>query len=394
MMPMQYNLDEPIDRRGTDSMKWDALPTFFGRTDLTPFWVADMDFRTPDCVLDTLKKRLEHEVLGYTTPAKSWATSIVAWLRRKHGWEVDEPAISFVPGIVRGLAYALLCFTEKGDKVMISSPIYPPFFQVTERLEREVVSIPLLLKEGRYEMDFERIEQAMAGCKLYMLCNPHNPGGRVWSVEELGRLAEICAKHQVLIVSDEIHADLTLPPHTHRPFSTVSEEARARSIVFMSPSKAFNMAGLSASYAVIEDKAIRTRFLRFMEAGEFGAGHLFAYIATAAAYTPEGEAWLNQVLAYVQDNIAYVTHFLEEHLPQIKPMCVEASFLIFLDCRELGLCQKSLVKLFVEEARLALNDGSSFGKEGEGFMRLNVGCPRAELTKALQQLKRAVDGLA
>ena len=387
---MKYNFDEIIDRRGTESVKWDAVSERWGRNDLLPMWVADMDFRTPSFVMNALRKRLEHEVLGYTFACEEWYTSIINWLQSRHGWKVKREELTFMPGIVRGLAFAIQCFTEKGDKVMVMPPVYHPFFLVTEKNKREVVYSPLVLRDGQYYIDFDRFRKDIQGCKLLILSNPHNPGGRVWTREELEQIAEICYESKTLVISDEIHADLTLPPYQHITFALVSEKARQNSLVFMSPSKAFNMPGLASSYCIIENKEICRCFQEYMEASELSEGHLFAYLSVAAAYS-NGTEWLDQVLAYIQSNIDFTDAFLSEYIPNIKMIRPQASFLVFLDCRTLGLNQKELVDLFVDGAHLALNDGTMFGKEGEGFMRLNVACPRSVLEKALKQLKKACD---
>ncbi|MFS3038314.1 PatB family C-S lyase [Bacteroides nordii] len=387
---MKYNFDEIIDRRGTESVKWDAVSERWGRNDLLPMWVADMDFRTPPFVMEALRKRLEHEVLGYTFACEEWYTSIINWLQNRHGWKVKREELTFMPGIVRGLAFAIQCFTEKGDKVMVMPPVYHPFFLVTEKNKREVVYSPLVLRDGQYYIDFDRFRKDIQGCKLLILSNPHNPGGRVWTREELEQIAEICYESKTLVISDEIHADLTLPPYQHITFALVSEKARQNSLVFMSPSKAFNMPGLASSYCIIENKEICRCFQEYMEASELSEGHLFAYLSVAAAYS-NGTEWLDQVLAYIQSNIDFTDAFLSEYIPNIKMIRPQASYLVFLDCRTLGLNQKELVDLFVDGAHLALNDGTMFGKEGEGFMRLNVACPRSVLEKALKQLKKACD---
>lgn len=386
---MKYNFDELIERRGTDSVKWDGAKNVWGRDDLLAMWVADMDFRTPPFVMEALRKRLEHEVLGYTFACEEWYTSICNWLHKRHQWDITREMLTFVPGIVRGQAFALQCFTNPGDKVMVMTPVYHPFFLVTERLGREVVYSPLDLRDGQYQIDFQRFSRDIKGCKALILCNPHNPGGRVWTVEELRRIADICKESCTLVISDEIHADLTLPPYKHHPFATVSENAAQNSLTFMAPSKAFNMPGLGSSYAITVNADIRRRFRQFMEAGEFCEGHLLAYIGAAAAYM-QGEEWLSQLLDYLKDNIDFTENYLKEHIPGISMIRPQASYLIFLDCRALGLPQDELAKLFSEKAHLALNDGTMFGKPGEGFMRLNVGCPRSVLQKALEQLSAAV----
>lgn len=386
---MKYNFDEVIERRGTDSVKWDGVKNIWGSEDLIPMWVADMDFRTPPFVIEALRKRLEHEILGYTFACEEWYTSISDWLQHRHQWNITREMLTFVPGIVRGQAFALQCFTNPGDKVMVMTPVYHPFFLVTERMGREVVYSPLDLYDGHYQINFERFSKDIQGCKVLILCNPHNPGGRVWTVEELRRIATICKDNGVLVISDEIHADLTLPPYKHHPFATVSEAAAQISLTFMAPSKAFNMPGLGSSYAIVVDEELRNRFQTFMEAGEFSEGHLFAYIGTAAAYM-HGEEWLEQMLDYIQGNIDFTDNYLKTYIPQIKMIRPQASYLVFLDCRALQLNQEGLTKLFSDKAHLALNDGKMFGEPGEGFMRLNIGCPRSVLEQALRQLAEAL----
>lgn len=386
---MKYNFDEIIERRGTNSVKWDGVENIWGRDDLLPMWVADMDFRTPPFVMNALRERLEHEVLGYTFACEEWYTSICTWLHNRHQWDITREMLTFVPGIVRGQAFALQCFTNPGDKVMVMTPVYHPFFLVTERMGREVVYSPLELRDGQYHIDFDRFQKDIQGCKVLILCNPHNPGGRVWTVEELKEIAAICHNSGTFVISDEIHADLTLPPYKHHPFATVSEEAADNSLVFMAPSKAFNMPGLGSSYAITVNETIRERFQTFMEAGEFSEGHLLAYIGAAAAYQ-HGAEWLEQMLAYIEGNIDFTENYLKEHIPGISMIRPQASYLVFLDCRKLGLNQEALTRLFAEKAHLALNDGTMFGKPGEGFMRLNIGCPRSVLEQALQQLRDAV----
>ena len=389
---MKYDFDEIIERRGTDSVKWDAVHNIWGRTDLIPMWVADMDFRTAPFVTDAIKKRLEHGVLGYTFACEEWYNAITEWMKTRYHWQISRDMIVFTPGIVRGLAFAIQCFTEKGDKILVMPPVYHPFFLVTEHNEREVVYSALDLKEGQYHIDFDRFRKDVQDCKLFIMSNPHNPGGRVWTKDELIKIADICAESGTIVISDEIHADLTLKPYQHIAYPTVSEKAKENSLVFMSPSKAFNMPGIASSYCIIENKELRNRFLGYTSASEFNEGHIFSYLSVAAAYS-HGTEWLDQMLEYIQGNIDFTEDYLKKNIPQIKMIRPQASYLIFLDCRGLGLSQKELDQLFVDEAHLALNSGTTFGKEGEGFMRLNVGCPRSTLKQALEQLKTAIDKL-
>lgn len=389
---MQYNFDEIIDRRGTDALKIDAVSDIWGRDDLLPLWVADMDFATPPFIIETLRQRLQHEILGYTMRTPRWATSIVEWQDNRYNWKIKPEWLNFVPGIVPGIAFIVNCFTEPGDTILIQPPVYHPYFHVPQNLGRKIRENSLELTDGQYKIDFKRFERDIKGCKLFLLCHPHNPGGRVWTTEELRRIAEICHRNGVIAVSDEIHADLTLPPYHHVPFANVSKEAAECSITLMSPSKAFNMAGLTSSYSIISNDTLRNRFHNHLEHSELNLGHAFAFISVAAAYS-HGTEWLDQMLAYVQGNIDYVEQFLTEEVPQIDMIRPQASYLISLDCRKLGLSAKDLDDLFVNKAHLALNNGTMFGKEGEGFMRLNVASPRSVIAEAMHKLKEAVQQL-
>lgn len=387
----QYNFDEVIQRRGTNCIKYDTLGRDFGNANLTPLWVADMDFRTPDFIVNAIKKRCEHEIFGYTSTPDSYYNSIINWVRYKHKWEIHREWLSYIPGIVKGIGFVLQCFTQPGDKVIIQPPVYHPFRIVPESMHRKVVYNPLKLVNGVYEMDFEHLESVIdKQCKVLILCNPHNPGGIVWEKGTLEQLATICAKHHLLVISDEIHSEMNLPQYVHHPFASVSETAAHCSITFMAPSKTFNIAGIVSSYSIIPDERIRERFYSFMEAAEFNDGTLFAYVATEAAYT-YGAEWLQQMLAYVMDNVRFVDTYLQKHIPQIKVYQPQASFLIWLDCRELKLSQPELVSLFQDKAGLLLNDGCMFGPGGEGHMRINIGCPRSVLESALEALKTAID---
>lgn len=382
-----YNFDELVERKGTNCIKYDALGEIFGKSDLTPLWVADMDFRTPDFIVNALKERCEHPVFGYTFPSEEYTNSIIRWLHELHGWEVKKEWLTFIPGIVKGFAYVLDHFTNEGDKVIIQPPVYHPFRLVPEKMKREVVYNPLKLVDGQYEMDFEQLESVIdPTCKVLILANPHNPAGIVWKKETLQELARICAKHHIIVVSDEIHSEMVFPGFTHHPFPTVSDEASSCSITFSAPSKTFNIAGIVSSYAIIPDDKLREQFYGFLEAGEFNHGTLFSYIATVAAYT-QGAEWRRQMLDYVQKNIRFTDEYLKQYLPQVKVYQPQASFLIWLDCRELELSQHKLMNLIEDKAKLAVNNGVMFGKEGMGYIRLNVGCPKSTLEKALHALK-------
>lgn len=387
---MKYNFDEVIDRKGTDATKIDTLQERWGRTDLLPLWVADMDFRTPPFIVDTLKKRIENEVFGYTCKPKCWYDAIIDWQSRRHNWQIAPEMISFTPGVVPALAMAVQALTQPGDKVLIQPPVYFPFAMVVNNNHRTLVNSPLDFKDGQYHINFERLQRDIKGCKLFLFCHPHNPGGRVWTKEEMQKVAEICHENNVIVVSDEIHADLTLPPFKHIPFATVSEKAKNNSIAFASPSKAFNMAGFSSSYAVIENPEIRKKFQQYVEGNMLCDGNIFAFQTVVSAYK-QGESWLNQMLDYVQQNINFLVDYIREHIPQIHVIVPQASYLVFLDFRPLKLSQEQIVHLCVDGAKLALNDGAIYGEEGEGFMRINLACPRSVVACALKQLKEAIE---
>lgn len=388
---MKYNFDEIIDRSTTNTVKFGGLEASFGNKDLIPLWVADMDFLSPPCIIDALKERVNHGVFGYTRPGDDYFATIVNWLQKRHQWTIEKEWITFVPGVVKGFAFVIDAFTEKGDNIIIQPPVYHPFRLVTEALGRTVVNNELVLENGEYKIDFDAFKKAIQdnNCKLFIFSNPHNPGGRVWTPEELKRIAEICSENNVLVVSDEIHSDLALPGYRHTPFASVSQLAADNCITLMAPSKTFNIAGIVSSFAVTSNEKIRSKYLNYLAPRELNQGTIFAFTATTAAYDGGGE-WLDQLLEYLQGNISFMDEYLKKNIPQIKAMIPQASFLVWLDCRELNLNQPELVKLFIEKAGLALNSGTMFGPGGEGFMRLNVGSPRSVIEKALNNLAAAL----
>ena len=396
---MTYNFDETIDRTGTGTVKYDKLKEFFGHEDLLPLWVADMEFATPPFIIEALRRRLDHPVLGYTVvPDELWS-SIRSWLHARHGWEVQREWLKFIPGIVKGIGMVVNVFVGRDERVIIQPPVYHPFRLVPQGNGREVVMNPLIEQrdsEGHltgYAMDLEGLEALARDPRnrLLILSNPHNPAGITWDVETLRRVAEICSENDVLVISDEIHSDMALFGHRHIPFASVSEAAARCSITFGAPSKTFNIAGVVSSFAVVPNEQLRQRFFGWMDASELADPTLFAPIATIAAFSEEGELWRRQLISYLEDNVRYVEDYCREWLPAIHPLRPQASFLIWLDCRELGLSHKRLIDLFVNRAHLALNDGNMFGIEGRGFMRLNIGCPRKLLQRAMDQLRVAVE---
>lgn len=382
-----YNFDERIERRGSGAIKTDLLEERFGRGDLLAAWVADMDFATPPFIMDALKKRLEHPILGYTAEPADYRPAIIDWERELHGWEIKSEWISYIPGIVKGIGMVINVFTKPGDDVVIMPPVYHPFRITAEENHRNVVKVPMIEDENhRYHMDYDALEAFDTKGGVLLLSNPHNPGGRMWSKEELQRLAEICKRKRLLVVSDEIHADMALWGNRHVPFATVSDAAASNSITFCAPSKTFNIPGVVSSFSVVPDNKIRSKFYGWLAANEFGDAPIFSHIAAIAAYRG-GSEWRKEMLEYVEDNIRMVEEYSEKHLRGIKALRPEASYLVWLDCRGLGLSHEDLIDLMVNKARVALNDGAMFGEEGAGFMRLNVGAPREAILEILRRIE-------
>lgn len=387
----KYDFDCYIDRHGTDCVKIERLDAVFGRHDLTPLWIADLDFAVCPDITTALMSRLKHPVLGYAEASEEYWNSIIDWNRRRHGFAIGRDELSFMPGVVKGIAYAVNYFTKPGDGVVIQPPVYTPFRTVVEGNGRRVVENPLVFADGRYHMDLEGLAQTIEREKprLMILCNPHNPIGIQWDADTLARLASICRAAGVTVVSDEIHGDLMLCGRRHIPYLSVSDDARATGIILAAPSKTFNIPGLVSSWMVIKNPAIREPYYKWLEVNEFNAPMMISTVGAHAAYT-HGEAWLDQMLEYVQANIEFVRDYISEHIPGIRMVMPEASFLVWLDFRGLDLCQKQIMELLIDKAHLALNDGTMFGAQGAGFARLNVGTPRCVLAEALEHLRMAV----
>ncbi|MDP4098008.1 PatB family C-S lyase [Paenibacillus sp. P96] len=386
---MDFNLH--IDRTRTASYKWDNREAIFGTEDVLPMWVADMDFQAPPAVIRAIRERVEHGVFGYTYPSPAYYESIINWMRTRHNWSIEQEWIKLCPGVVPALSLIVEEFTEPGDQVMIQTPVYPPFYHVVESHGRELVRNPLLEQDGRYSMDFEDMENKMSGgkVKLLILCSPHNPVGRVWTKQELQQLAEVCAKWNVLVVSDEIHADLVFEPGSHIPFASLSEDAAQRSIICTAPSKTFNIAGLNTANMVIPNEELRAKFSQALEKHALGAATPLGLAAAEAAYR-EGAEWLDALLVHVRGNMDYVRDFCQQHLPEVKAWRPEGTYLLWMDFRALGLEGKELSTFLIAEAKLGLNNGDSFGTDGNGFMRMNLGCTRATVEEAMRRLEAAV----
>ena len=380
------DFDEIIPRKGTNCVKHDALQQFFGSDDLLPMWVADMDFRSPDFVMEALRRRCEHEVLGYPTAPDSYWHAVIDWLRRHYHITALRDELHFIPGIVAGIAFVLQAMTHPGDGILVTTPVYPPFLTLPKNGQRQLVCSPLKVVDGRFAIDFDDFEWRARQSRWLVLSNPHNPGGTVWDKETLSRIADICYRNNVNVISDEIHADMTLPPHQHISFSTVSDNARNISITFIAPSKTFNIAGLGSSVCYCPNEQLRQRFFGYLDGYGLAGGDIFAYVGAEAAYS-HGEEWLQQLLAYLKGNVDCLRTFLAERLPQVKAVLPEASYLAWLDFSAMGLDHEEIRSRLLQRARVALNDGTTFGgNDYRGCFRINLGCPRATLLEALERI--------
>ena len=386
----KYNFDEIIPREGTHSVKYDFRKRMFGKEDVIPMWVADMDFRTPDFVMDAIRQRTKHEVLGYTIRPDSFYEAIINWNLRKHGWKVEKEWLSFSPGVVPAVNMAIMAFSNPGDKIIVQPPVYHPFFHSIESHGREILRNPLKLENGRFNMDFEDLKNKIDDkTSMILLSSPHNPGGSVWHKSELEDLGQICKENGITIISDEIHADLILYDNKHTPLASISKELADITVTTMAPSKTFNLAGLSTSYVIASNPELLKKYNKALEKTHVWHGNIFGSVALQAAYN-HGSDWLEQLLDYVEGNIDFVDRFFRENLPEVKVLIPEATYLLMLDFRELGLSSEQLKKLMIKEAGVGMNDGASFGKEGDGFQRMNVACPRSVVEKALNNIARAV----
>ena len=391
---VDYNFDEVIDRRNTDCLKYDFAVQRGRPKDVLPFWVADMDFPIAQEIEDALVKRCQHGIFGYSEATEPYFDALQKWYSKHFNWQVQRPWLIKTPGVVFALAMAVKAFTEPGDGVLVQQPVYYPFTEVIRDNDREVVNAPLALVNGHYEIDFADLEQKLADpkVKLMFLCSPHNPVGRVWTKEELLKVGDLCLKYNVITVSDEIHSDFVWDDNTHTPFATLGEEYQQNCIVCTAPSKTFNLAGLQVSNIFIPNQKLRRAFRKQIDAAGYSQLNTLGLVACQAAYT-YGEEWLTQVKAYIRSNITFVDEYLKQNLPQIKMLPIEGTYLVWLDCSALGMTADEREQWLWHEAKLWLDGGGIFGKEGEAFERINVACPRAMLLQGLEQLKAAVDGL-
>lgn len=403
---MNQNFDLEVSRQDSNSVKWEFTQSdedllkwqqtdrCFGEDRVLPMWVADMDFRSPSAVVDALVARAQHGIYGYSAPSQAFYQSVLSWMQRRHGWKIEPEWICITPGVVPALNMLVRAFVSAGGRVLIQPPVYYPFFGAVENNGAELALNPLLYEAGRYRMDFADLTNKCKDrkVKLAILCNPHNPVGRVWTREELVRFGEICLENDVLVVSDEIHGDLIYKGHSFTPFAKISDAFARSSITCTSPSKTFNLAGLQTSCIVIPERTLRTKFERILQSnGLFGIG-TFGAVAFQAAYD-HGQEWLEHLLEYLEGNLAYLEKYVAECIPQVTVVRPEGTYLVWLDCRALRLDKWELKRLMLETARVYLDEGFIFGPQGDGFERINIACPRAILVEALDRIRRAIEGL-
>lgn len=383
-----WNFDELVDRSNTNAVKYDLRRLKFGKEDIIPMWVADMDFKTPPFIVDAIKKRAEHEIYGYTLRGNGFNKAVMNWMNYKHAWNIQKNWITYSPGVVSALSAAVLAFTSPGDKVIVQPPVYFPFYSSIQNFGRRVINNQLIEKNGYYYIDFDDLEKQIdSRTKMLMFCSPHNPVGRVWTKEELERLANICIKHDLIVISDEIHSDLVFEPNKHIPLATISDQIAERTISTFAPSKTFNVAGLSTSAIIISNEKLKKRFDSYMQDLHISGGNIFGAVALQAAYT-FGAEWLNDLLNYLSMNIKLVKEFTEKPNIKIKMQIPESTYLLWLDFRDYNLSEDEINKLLVEKAGLGFNPGSIFGRGGNGFQRMNVASPRSVVEKALNNLEK------
>lgn len=391
---MNYDFDTVIDRRGTNCLKYDFAKERGKREDILPLWVADMDFRTAPEILERLEETVRHGIFGYSEGKEAYFGALKNWYGEHFGWDLKQSWLLKTPGVVFALAAAVRAFTKEGDAVLLQQPVYYPFSEVINDNHRVLINSPLKQVDGHYEIDFQDFEEKIVAnhVKLFLLCSPHNPVGRVWKEWELRKIGEICLRYGVLVVSDEIHSDFTYKGYQHHVFANLSPEFADITITCTAPSKTFNLAGLQVSNIFISNPKLRQQFKAAIASAGYSQVNLMGLVACQAAYE-KGGPWLEQMKAYLADNLAFVRAYLREHLPQIKLVEPEGTYLIWLDFRFLGLTEEQREDLIVNKARLWLDSGAMFGVDGEGFERINIACPRATLRQAFQQLKEALDTL-
>lgn len=385
-----YDFDSITNRYKTNSLKWDGLKEKYGREDLIPLWVADMDFKVSPAIMKSLQERIKHPIYGYMYCSDDYYESIIRWMKRRHSWEVEKEWIVFTPGVVSALSYAIRAFTKPGDNIIVQSPIYHPFYSTIENNKRNVVINPLIYKNGTYYMDYKDLERKIdSKTKLLLLCSPHNPIGRVWTKEELSKLGEICLRNNIIIISDEVHFDLVYREHTHTVMANVSPEIRDNCIICTSPSKTFNIAGLQISNIIIPNNELRKKYDDELKKDHIVRPNIFGQGALIAAYD-ESEEWLDSLIRYLEENKNFFIDFIETRIPKLKVVKPQGTYLLWVDCSGLNMNSEELKEFFLNKCRLALNHGEIFGEEGKLFQRFNIACPRTVLEEVLLRIEEAI----
>jgi cystathionine beta-lyase len=389
---MRFNFDKEINREQSGSLKWDIRESS-GDKDIIPMWVADMDFQAPDEIINALVKRAAHGIFGYTYPSDSYRDAVCSWMKKRHNWEIEREWIVTTPGVVAAFSAAIEAFTDEGDKIIIQPPVYHPFKKVIEAGNRRVSENRLIIKDNCYAMDFENLEKLLkGGASMMVLCSPHNPVGRVWTIDELQTLNDMCMKYDTLILSDEIHADLVMPGHTHRVMAKISSGANTRIITCTAASKSFNLAGLNCSNIIISDDKLRVSFKKRVQRLSVSTPNIFGLTATETAYNL-CEGWLDELLLYLHGNYLVMREYIENYLPLIKVTDLEGTYLSWLDFSSYGLPDQKVDEMLIKEAKVWLDSGQQFGSGGEGFMRINLACTRKTLIKALERIKTAFSSI-
>ncbi|MGD6778929.1 MalY/PatB family protein [Sutcliffiella horikoshii] len=385
-----YDFNENINRKNTSSVKWDETARVFGSSDVLPMWVADMDFKAPQEVTKAIIDKAEHGIYGYTAISTSVHDAVTSWFQKQHGWELKQEWLTYISGVVPALSATIQTFSNPGDKVIVFSPVYYPFYDMVTYNDRKLITSPMEYRNGRYYMDLQDFESKLDDeVKLLLLCNPHNPGGTVWTREELEQLGEICVKHNIIIVSDDIHADLVFNNHTYYPLASISEDIAMQTVTCIAPTKTFNMAGLQAAAMITSNQALLEKLEFFLKKQGHFLLNMLGVSAMEAAYK-HGKPWLDEVLQYIEDNMDYAVKYIQKEIPSVEASKPEGTYLLWIDCRKLGLGEEELKRRLLHKGKLALESGSKFGKEGNGFVRMNVACTKATLQDGLQRLKTAL----
>ena len=381
-----YNFDKIIDRENTNNVKYDLREAYFGKADVLPMWVADMDFETPDFIRNAIIQRAEHPIYGYSFRAETYFKSIIEWVERRHHWKLEKDWILFSPGIVPALNMATLTYTKPGDGILVQPPVYFPFFSAVTNHKRKLLENQLIYKDGKYTIDFDDFERKAKDARMFFLSNPHNPVSRLWTDEELRKMGEICVENDIVIIADEIHCDLVLPGFKYTPMATLSEEISRKTVTCIAPSKTFNIAGMSTSSLIIENEELRKEFAQTIDHVHVGSGTLFGNMASVAAYT-HGDQWLDELLTYIDKNFILLGDFIANEIPNLELIKAEATYLAWIDFKKTGLSDEEIKHKLLHEAKLGLSPGPVFGNGGEGFQRMNLATPKANVLTALNQLK-------